>query len=418
MTQFRALPTRKGDAFLLKSKRGSYLVDGGVWSGLMPEMLRERRVGKLRAAVCTFPSPDRLGGILDLLEAGYPVAECWLPHGLGRLPELACRFNGDWAGWSELFGWSEMDCVVSFEGRSERSEERCLDSAAMLIGLVMAGVFGHLPAGNRSACDPIHIIEMVLDFLFGRAVHRWSAGAGHMMHAVSRRILDGGNRHDLAVLCCRLLAAEIDAMPGGGRDVRKSVARGLIQSALASLLVTRAGVTVRYFQGTGKLEEHLVPRHPFVCLNGRERVVRDAPPGEVTPDLLFRESAQMVGNGRNLVFRYGDGRCGALFCGDARKPFSGRAEPVTLAHPTVVTAPGQGTPSADRIYTCIESDDPAHVVWVRSHYSYARKVSDVFKEQPGKVCLNNCVHRTVQEVLLEYSGGAWNLLSGSLCACV
>jgi len=387
---------------------------------MLPEMLRERRVGKLRAAVCTFPTPERLGGILDLLESGYPVKECWLPHGLGLLPELACRFNGDWGGWCELFGWPGPTRPFFSQCHSAEGNARCLDKAAMLIGLVMAGIFGHLPAGSHSTFEALPVLEMALDHLFGRAVYRWTIQGGEadrMMHTISRRILDGGSRHDLAVLCCRLLATEIDAIPGGDKDIRKTVARGLIMSAMASILATKADVVVRYFRNSGHLDENLVPRHPFVCLNGREWTATGGIPDKGTPHLLFRESARLADHGQCLVFRYGDGSCGALFWGEAQKPFADRNTPVMLTHPTIVAAPGQGAPSSDQMYDCINSAAPSRDVWVRSHFSYARKVSDVFKERPTKVCLNNCVHRTVQEILLEYDAGRWNLLSGGICAC-
>ncbi len=75
MTQFRVLPVRDGDAYLLKSRRGSYLVDGGGLGCGLPELLRERKVRKLRAAICSSARPEKLGGILELIGSGQAVSE-------------------------------------------------------------------------------------------------------------------------------------------------------------------------------------------------------------------------------------------------------------------------------------------------------------------------------------------------------
>ena len=106
MTQFRVLPVRRGDAYLLQSRRGSYLVDGGAQGSLLPEMLTDRLVRKLRVAVCSSTCSERLGGILEIMEAEFPVVEYWFPEKVELVPEMAHRFNGDWDGWLKLLGLS------------------------------------------------------------------------------------------------------------------------------------------------------------------------------------------------------------------------------------------------------------------------------------------------------------------------
>ena len=129
-------------------------------------MLRERRVGNLRAAVCTFPSPERLGGILDLLAAGYPVKECWLPARLGVLERMACRCTGDWPGWCSLMG---ATCPPA-PGLPETKRHA---PAAMLIGLAAAGCPGGPVAVPPSTADPGDYVAAILDGLAVRAAAQW-----------------------------------------------------------------------------------------------------------------------------------------------------------------------------------------------------------------------------------------------------
>lgn len=416
MTQFRVLPAWRGDAFLLKSSRGSYLVDGGDFSDNLCRMLRERRVGKLRAAVCTFPSPERLGGILDLLDGGYPVRECWLPQRLGVLERMALAFNGDWSGWMALSGQPDALALSTDSPPAPCPLEGDLAGAATLIALSVGAVLGSLP--DRESNAPFNIIVMALESLSRRAAARWSGqagAAGKIMRGIGHGLLGGGGVRDLALLCCRLLLAELDGLSGG--DVRRGVVQGLVLAAMSSIVVSGGETRVRYFRRSLHRVQSLVPRHPFVCLNGAEACLDDFGPGTVTPADILCEAERLSGNGRGLVFQFGSGECGALFCSDSKLSFLGSEDSIVLGGPTVITAPNHGGPAAEKAYSRIQSLHPEQDCWVRTHYSYARKISDTFKEQLNKLCLNNCVHRTAQETLLEFREGRWQVLAGGSCVC-
>ena len=123
----------------------------------------------------------------------------------------------------------------------------------------------------------------------------------------------------------------------------------------------------------------------------------------------------MFENGHGLAYRFGDGACGVLFCGNSRLSFAGTG--ISLRQPSVITAPGQGGIALEDAYARIDSDDPHRDIWVRTHYSYARNISNIFKKLPNKLCLNNCKYRSVQEVALEFDGRLWNRLAGRACIC-
>lgn len=93
MTQLRILPVRRGDACLLHSRRGSYLIDGGGGENNLPEMLSDRKIKSLRAAICTSSNEERIGGILELMASEKTVSEYWLPADLERLIQSAIRLE-------------------------------------------------------------------------------------------------------------------------------------------------------------------------------------------------------------------------------------------------------------------------------------------------------------------------------------
>ncbi|WP_319541640.1 hypothetical protein [uncultured Pseudodesulfovibrio sp.] len=417
LTQFRMLPVRCGDAYLLKSARGSYLVDGGVHSGFLPEMLYERTVGKIRAAICTYPSPERLGGILDLMEKGYKVSEYWLPDWAFVMPMLACGFNGDWPGWFDLCEWPVPE-DVNISGCSSYLllGRGWLESAATLVALGVAACSGRAPVGSRPRQIVDNSLTILSEQVAGRVVGT-PGGVGQALQVLGQGYKDWGGVEDVVLLCGRLLYHEAEAMVGSECKGRKLAAQGIALAVMTMALSVSVSGDVRYFRQTGQLEDSFVPRHPFKIVNGVEVRSWEGLPPRVTPENLLSAACCPFAKGKGLVLRYGDGCCGALFCGDTTLSFLNRRRSLMLDHPTVVTAPRQGGSSADQAYKYILSVNPEKNVWVRSHYSYACKVSDAFKELPNKVCLNNCTHRTMQEVLLSFTGRRWDWLAGGGCVC-
>ncbi|MBG0791516.1 MAG: hypothetical protein H0S80_13570 [Desulfovibrionaceae bacterium] len=384
-------------------------MDGGDLSGELPEMLRRRLAGSLRAAICTFPSPERLGGILDLLADGYPIKECWLPARLGAVAALARDFNGDWPGWFALAG---DHAPPAFPPPAPPSGDP-RGPAAVLLGLALAGCPGGPVQIPSRAADPEAYVSMVLAGLIERAIPLWrTRNAGPMLRDTARALCRGGGFGELVFTCGSLIMDEAGQRPAA--DIRARVAKGLALAAMASAL-TEGGPRVRYFRHTNGRQRNLVARHPIMCLNGVE-----AFPGasglDATPLRLFRQAGRMSGSGRGLVFQYGDGRCGALFCGNSRLAFAAHGLSVTLCHPTVIAAPGQGGTALDAAYGRIVSLDPHRDIWVRTHFSYARKIAPSFRRLPNTLCLNNCVNRSVQEVVLEFGDGRWHRLAGMACA--
>lgn len=414
LTVLRVLPVRQGDAYVLKGQRGSYLIDGGDMSGRMPEMLRERRAGKFRAAVCTFPSPERLGGIIDLLESEYPVNECWLPASLVELQMLAARFCGDWPGWLQACGHSGVEAKA--EPAPATAIVTSYEQAAALLELAYSGLTGQT-ADAFCKGSPEDRVTAVFTALVSRTAG-WADGESRRANALLdmfRAFRGTCTIGAMALLCGRLIYND---MAGQGRIGRKqgAVVRPLALAAMAAILMNRHAGNIRYFRQTGRLEEQLVPRHHFKCLNGIETEPGKGIPESASAKLVHSAALRCLSSGEGLVFQYGDSECGALFCGESRFSFLGKRESVVLTRPTVIAAPAQGTVSCERAFNHIESSGLGETVWVRSHVSYARKISDSFKRQKHAYCLYNCVHRAVQEILLSHKDGRWRRLAGGVCA--
>ena len=440
MTQFRVLPIRRGDAYLLKSSRGGYLVDGGEHGCELPELLEDRKVRKLRAAICTSACQERLGGILELLDSGHNVAEYWLPEGLEAITEMARRFNGDWEGWLKLLDKDSTKPAISsqqpwpklLQTGPPNDVQRRLEGASVLIGLALTACLGWSTYTNLSRetywghgrRDPMagltHYFNWTLEILSDRAARRWRENKTPITRILRRmgwQLYHGGGPEDLALLCGRLLLAESELLPGGDERGTRAIVQGLAMAAMTAALLAKTTPKLRFFRQTGRLETTLVPRHPIKCVNGIEVSPLEGLAPTATPQALLNEAQFLSAHRNGLVFQYGDPDCSVLFCSDTRMSFLPQNHKFQLDRPTVITAPRQGTCSSERAYNFIASTNPRRDVWVRSHYSNARKVSSDFKKQHNKTCLNNCVHLTLQEILIEYADNQWTHLAGGGCVC-
>lgn len=440
MTEFRALPIRRGDAFLIRSTRGDYLIDGGVPGCGLTDLLTERKVRKLRAAVCTNMCTERIGGILELMESGYAVSEYWLPASIDRLLTCARFFNGDWDTWLHLIqgegcktpatsiaeGWDEQRPP----SRSQRERDRLGDTATLL-GLGVSACLGWSPYGHLSpeifsGADSsqfpglIPFFDSTLAVLSSRIEernHRADARVGSLLRDAGISLFAGGGPDELALQCGRLLLAEAQQLPGGPERGQRAVVTTLALGTMAGALLSRTKSTVRFHTPTGRLENLLVPHHPIRCVNGAPLETHARIPDSLKPDEILREVKQATGYRDGLVYQFGNAGCSVLFCGDSRLAFLARDERLRIDRPTVVVSPRQGSPSAERAYDRILSTRPGQDVWIRTHLSYAHKVSTYFKTKPNKHCLTHCRDYSLQEILLRCEQDKWATVSGGGCIC-
>jgi hypothetical protein len=417
-TTFRVLPVARGEACLLTTRRGAYLFDGGGFGGGLPELLRERRVGRLRAAVCTSATSARLGGILDLMDSGYPVGEYWLPEGLRDLARAARGFDGGFEDWLIRCG-RPVPVEASFPAPGilpPVGPGHPPTSAAALALLGAAACTGRLPS-KPWPMPPAATFSAVAELL---PAQTGETGAGDLppfcRDALSRG--PAGFPEERAVLCGRLLARHAEGLAVSRHRVAREMAGTLALAVAAEGLLARDGVRVRWFRQTGRLEERLVPRHPVMCLNGRPVSGEPGPSGRVSASGLVQAVRRLNAPAGSLAFRYGDADCGALLCGDSTFAFLGRRTVLPLTRPTVITAPQQGGLGGEEAYARIRSAEPFADVWVRSHASHARRVAEGFRRQPVRFCLRDCRDRTVQEILLAFDRGGWKRRSGGACTCI
>ena len=381
-------------------------------------MLRERQVGKLRAAVCTFACPERLGGIVDLMDMGYPTGEYWLPESLRIVAEAARGFNGDWPAWFALCGRPvpKLKPPVLQRYPSDPLEEE-LTGCAMLAILACACCVGKLPEQTPLPLLPTQAIGAVLKILTDHTAKNWSGTLSSLLRDVGNHFVSGGGPADLALLCGRLLFRAGNTLKVKHHKGCRTAARGLAMVIMVEALRARDNHRIRFFQRTDQWEDKLVPRHPFKCLNGIEVSTLSRKDDSVNARTMHEAALSLTEPGGGLVYQYGDRHCGALFCGNTKMSFLHRHTPTLVRRPTVITAPQRGGLDVEDAYGYIISTDPSSDVWVRAHYSYARKVSDSFKNKPVRYCLYNCAYRTVQEVLLTFSEGRWKSLAGGICSC-
>ena len=77
--RFVAINVGSGDAFFLQRHGFSALVDGGLAKGFPAQFVRATQRSRVDVRVCTHNDQDHANGVLEFLDAGYGVGECWLP---------------------------------------------------------------------------------------------------------------------------------------------------------------------------------------------------------------------------------------------------------------------------------------------------------------------------------------------------
>lgn len=124
-TKYTAIPVEEGDAFLLETPYGDFLVDGGIEeNGCLPNKLKGLGIHGLTAAACTHTDKDHINGIHDLMRHRFPVIEYWLPSSWLDLSYASTLFEGSWEDWfKEVKEQVEKSshCVIDTEG--EDSED-------------------------------------------------------------------------------------------------------------------------------------------------------------------------------------------------------------------------------------------------------------------------------------------------------
>jgi len=413
---------RRGDACIIRCRRGDYLFDGGIRGCFLPAMLRERKIRKLRVAACTSLCAERLGGILDLMDAGFPITEYWLPDTMRQIARSATLFDGDWQGW--------LHCVKAYpQSRENRDDKRQswlnTDNDWWLIAAITLLELAHtaaapvpgIPGGNGDAGNRL---AALLDSLSSRAASRWCAplSGETILDTLTKQYALGGDTPALAKLCATMLLEEVALLPGGeDRGIRSAVTT-LVLTAMVAARLANSDTKVRFFATAPGLTEHLVSGHPIKCLNGAD--VSESIKGRGlanTPEDIMKLIKRYAGHRQSLVYQYGDSNCSVLLCGDSRFGFVGNGKNFNLDRPTVVLAPRQGNKTNERAYSRIQSKIPEQDIWVRSHYSYARKVASAFKEREAKLCVGNCHDYTLQEILLRHNDTLWTQIAGGVCAC-
>lgn len=383
-------------------------------------MLRRRTIKKLRVAACTALERSRLGGVLDLMEARFPVREYWLPEDIRTLTAAALNYDGDWQAWRELTGGPDgvvpAHTAMSPFPANDRQWWECGAAALMVLTLEACGepcghLFHHIHANETAG-----VFNGLLAMLAKRIARRWRNGATKHppMTAMAHLSAIDGSGYGPACLCGRLLLNEATILSGGRQQEVKGVVTTLALTAMTAVLVARNRDRVRFMKQSRDLTDNLVSGHPVKSLNGE---VADQTPDHdrpVTPASLLGMARRFGDYRRSLVYQYGDFGCSVLLCGDSRFEFLNRHRSYDLDRPTVVIAPRQGTCSADRAYPLITSSFPDRDIWVRTITSKRRRISDYFREKPTACCLEDENH-AVQEILLQHDGSDWRHLSGCLC---
>jgi len=77
--RFVAINVGTGDSFFLQRGRFSALIDGGLVKGFPSMFSRATHASCVDVLVCTHNCQDHANGVLEFLDSGYGVGECWLP---------------------------------------------------------------------------------------------------------------------------------------------------------------------------------------------------------------------------------------------------------------------------------------------------------------------------------------------------
>lgn len=411
---FRVLPVSEGDAFLLSSSRGSFLVDGGRKGTGFAQMLRMRGTRKLRAAAITHFDPVHAGGVLSLLEERFPMTECWIPAVLADACRLALGLH---CGLDEWDSCLRNAMPMPAMDRVRAGQEPAGIREVLLAG---GGVLGRLALDCALQMDnkPGKHCEAVREEL-------WSSRGGALTDANVEKSLVTLLQSEFCALGVNLLN-----MSGESAEARMVALAGLLLdntaagrgmklgqtlSLMARIAVQLASFSgrIRFFASFDERMDHLVPHSRMRCLNGLEVSPRTQV-NQSSPGNLVSRVMDGADDRNCLVFRYGEAGGAVLFCSDSSMPFLGPQNRLELDRPTIITAPRHGSTACDRVYPLIVAENPQQNVWVRSFINGQRKCSQWFINMPRSFCVN-CLGGLVQEVAVRSEKGNWLVLSGNSC---
>lgn len=416
MLQFRALPVERGDAFLLATGRGAYLVDGGSGSERqLAGMLRSRGVKKLRAAIITHFDPDHVDGVLSLIGQGFSITECWLPQSLAEVCRTAVGLPCDMRGWHEAEDAAPTELPAPKQG--EGADETAVRELFLAGGRKLAGLALDCALRISGKGEP-EDFEALWQGIRG-SMERHSAPDAYF--SVARKLISGSRESvfDMARdirggngyrLCAVAAATEARLQPTGPLG---ELCQSLSLAAQSALLLWDSPSRLRFFSLESERVDYLIPHSHMMCLNGVQVTPRSVP-GQSRPEDLISLARGLAEDRFSRVFRYGDRDCSVLFCSDSSLPFLSTKSRMELDRPTLVTAPRHGGTSCDRVYPLIESRSPEEDVWVRSHNPGQYKTSEWFKGMNRFYCLN-CGGSLLQEIAAEHDGRRWRVLSGNTC---
>lgn len=407
MTEIRVLPVGKGDACFVRGRRGSYLFDGGDVGCGITDMLNERGIRKIRAAICTGPTRARLGGLWELLLNDFQVGEIWLPASIAELLDNARYFDGNWSQWAKLPTSGSLQSPTEGLHRSMAHRRSRHEAVAVLMRLACISLYGldedlpGLPSATESDNSTQRRSDVEAFYIaLNKVLTRKRAKSGWLPLPPEHMV------DDPVFSCAQLLLMESAAAE------HKVVL--LANVIMTAVVLERKKPVVRFVKNTRRQTDHLIPYHPIICLNGHT----DQPsmePAPCTAQHIERHLRTMGNQSSGLVYQYGEGRCSILVCGMNNFTFVPVNNTITLDRPTVILAPQQGATKCNRVYGLIRPSK-GNDIWIRTHASSVRKISPYYQQKQDKLCLVNCRYQTQQEILLRFEGHAWRKLSGSACS--
>lgn len=366
-TRFVAINVGTGDAFFLERADCTSLVDGGLAKGFPGLLTHTTGRQDIDVLVCTHNDADHANGVLEFLNAGYGVKECWLP---ATWLEALQRLLGD-------------------------------DTDSVLRDLIFEPEGGDKPLPERVGREGEPITAEVIERLLDR-------------EAEHDPLLDGGAAGLVGarfVLLTQPVLAVAIAGPGLWLDAAR------IQKI--ALAAARRQIPIRWFDPDTS---------PSGSNAGPLRVINAAEVRSIKRSVLSRRDVlrlTQVNRGSLVVYSPPErGVPGVLFSADSGFGFSARlpADPGMI-----VTAPHHGAADAENraAYARLAREHPGMEeswTWVRSDKATPAGHSrpcDEYWNQTRKFCTRCRGSRSAgQHVALDGVSGGWVPSAGvAVCRC-
>lgn len=429
MNRFIAVKVGKGDAFYLENMGLSFLVDGGASKRKLPSLLSSATTSnEVDILVCTHSDEDHVNGLIGYFEDNKKCKEVWLPGSwMSRLEDMLNSPNEFIKELFENINDLDEDFLIY--------EANTLEGIGDIISQASTGQNIKLDNGNKTHTPILpYIIKRNKDDI-GSLQYRPSSDTLEGVECNNNESLERPNsdkskapfsQEKLDQFINEIGKIPQDLFPHNNNAIQKNsynrneIFNSAINAAKKILelatLAYNSGARVRWFEysetESGGGLKYFHPVNSIEIFQARKRLALE---------FLCLTKA----NVESLVFyAYNeDHSAGVLFCADSNFSFQQSLDFLSDCQNLIVTTPHHGAEANKIVYQKLAPYINPNTIFVRSDTRQSatnrnpRPCTDFKNLTYSKYCTICYAQITKQNVILNYTSGAWYPNNTTDCIC-